>query len=166
MRGHPFREPDPDAAVVSRGVDRFLHQVPDHAVPSRPRGPGARPFRLQRARRRPGWLRALDAVDDCGEVDSEGPRSTGVVPSRKLHHQLLHPIDGMLDVIQHVLLEFRIVAVPLRVLKHQRELRDDVLEVVHDERRHPVEASNFLASSSASVACICPGKSPPGALPS
>ena len=28
---------------------------------------------------------------------------------------------------------------PLGVLEHQRQLRDQVLEVVHDERGHPVE---------------------------
>ena len=28
---------------------------------------------------------------------------------------------------------------PLRIAQHQRQLRDQVLEVVHDKRRHPVE---------------------------
>ena len=45
----------------------------------------------------------------------------------------------MLDRAQHVALEFRIIPVALDVGEHQLQLRDQVLQVVHDECRQPVE---------------------------
>ena len=45
----------------------------------------------------------------------------------------------MRDRVQHVALELGVVAVPLGVAQHQRELRDQVLQIVHDEGGHAVE---------------------------
>jgi hypothetical protein len=66
------------------------------------------------------------------------------VPGRRrafaqLQHQLAHAVQRVLDRHQHVLLELRVVVQPLGVLHHQRQLRHDVLQVVHDEGRHAVE---------------------------
>ena len=49
----------------------------------------------------------------------------------------------MLHRHQHVLLKFRVVPVPFGIAQHQRELGDDVLEIMHHKRRHPVECIEF-----------------------
>ena len=57
----------------------------------------------------------------------------------KLQHQLTHAVQRVLYRQQHVLLKLGVLAVALGVLHHQRQLRHDVFQVVHDEGRHPVE---------------------------
>jgi hypothetical protein len=64
-------------------------------------------------------------------------------PDAQLQHQVIHPSDDVLHGGQHVALEFRIVPVALRIAEHQRELRHQVLEVVNDEGRHPIECIEF-----------------------
>jgi hypothetical protein len=56
-----------------------------------------------------------------------------------MQHQAVHAPHDVLDGREHIRLELGIVAVTLRILEHQRQLRNQVLEVVDDERRHPVE---------------------------
>ena len=85
-----------------------------------------------------GMLVFLDALDDVGQIDATNtPGRLG--PFAQLQHQLAHAFDGMVDRHQHVLLEFRVVAVLFGILQHQRQLGDDVLQVVHHESRHLVE---------------------------
>jgi hypothetical protein len=78
------------------------------------------------------------------------PTSTGSARScagrfrPQLQRQLVHPSDDVLDRSEHVALEVRIVAVPLRIGKKQLKLCDQVLEVVDDKRRHAMEGVEFL----------------------
>jgi hypothetical protein len=94
-------------------------------------------------------------------------RSTGFVPVRSCSMRLFMRVDDVLDRLEHVALELRIVAMALGVAQEQRELRDEVLQVVHDERRHAVERVE-LARLEQRVARRAParGSSPPGGSPS
>ena len=69
--------------------------------------------------------------------------STGVAPVRNCNISLFMRSDDILDCRQHVTLKFRVVAMPLGVAQHQRELRDQVLQIVHDKGGHAIEGFEF-----------------------
>ena len=126
------------------GVEPVLHEVRDHALEQvvvRPRedagvgldgqaGPPAEPQRLH-------------ATGDRPDVDRLRPLARrGLRP--QLQRQLVHAADDMLDGLHHVALEVGIVAVPLGVRKQELELRNQVFQVMHDERGHAVEGVELL----------------------
>src|SRR5574343_700737 len=70
----------------------------------------------------------------CNVLEANTAESTGGLGSfAQLEHELTHSFDCMVDGHQHVLLEFRVVAVALGILQHQRQLGNDVLQVMHHE---------------------------------
>ncbi len=62
----------------------------------------------------------------------------GIVAAQFLQHRR-HLLDRMVDRLEHVALELRVVAVLFGVGVHQGQLGHQVLEVVHHEGRHAVE---------------------------
>ena len=55
-------------------------------------------------------------------------------PLPQLEHELAHALYRMLDRHQHILLKLRVVAVAFSVAQHERQLRNDVLQIMHHER--------------------------------
>jgi hypothetical protein len=81
---------------------------------------------------------AFDAADEGHEVDAAATGG-GCLSFAQLQHQLAHLLDRVLDGRHHVLLELWIGMQAFRIAQHEAQLGDDVLEIVDDERRHPVE---------------------------
>ena len=60
-------------------------------------------------------------------------------PGPQLQHQLVHSLDDVDDREQHVALKLRVVAVAFCIPQQQRQLRHQVLQIVHYKRRHAIE---------------------------
>jgi hypothetical protein len=85
-------------------------------------------------------------------------RAPGRGPLAQLQHQLAHRSSALSTVISMSCWNSGLSAQALGVLQHQRELGDDVLEVVHHKGRHAVEGIELAHLEQASVACICARK--------
>ena len=87
---------------------------------------------------------ALDCIRDGRRDPHALPRASGF-SALQLLQQLVHPGDRVVDRGHGVLEECRVALVLGGVLDHQRLLGDEVLQVVHDERRQSVEGLELAA---------------------
>ena len=152
---------------------RILHQMPQHAlqavvVSAGGHDPGS--HHVQAAIPRPRWCAAAsNALTAWAVGPHRTPRAaTGfVAPSRSCSIICRIFSSELSTGQQHVLLELWVVVQPLRILEHQRQLRHDVLEVVHHEGRHAVEGVELARLEQAPRwRASAPGNRPPGARPS
>src|SRR5437879_6407402 len=126
------------APVLGR-IERILEEMPDDALQAllvRERQHPARAFDGDMARVL--RLGVEDAFGNEGEVDRQQVLLAAAA-SAQLEEQLVHPVGHIPDGGEHVILETRIVAVTFGILEEQRELGDEVLQVVDHEGGHLVE---------------------------
>ena len=130
---------DPHPAVLRCGIQCILHNMADH--PLQPLLVAAGGHAVDQAHRHlaaalPG--RRLDALHNPLQVHARGSAGRAFAFAQLRHH-LPHLVERAFHRGQHVGLKLRVVAVTFGVLQHQRQLGDDVFQVMHHEGRHAVE---------------------------
>src|SRR5581483_3591270 len=130
---------NPHFSIRWRGVDRVLREVTDHPFETIIVAVCHNRFEHLQLDRGFLWRFCnLHLVRYLGEVHALRARDRGGSVA-ELKHELLHTIHRMRNGHQHVLLKLRVVPMPFGIAQHQRQLGNDVLEIVDYECRHSIE---------------------------